>query len=291
VVVFDQAFHGRTLLALSMTANVKYRHGFGPFPSDVYRAPAPYPYRGVTVEAAIAGLGKLFKLQVDPGDVACVVLEPVQGEGGFVPVGREFTAAVRDMCAEHGIVFVADEVQSGVGRTGPVWAIEHYGVEPDLVVAAKSLGGGLPLSSVTGRAELMDAPAPGGLGGTFGGNPAACAAACVVLDTVAEEGFRERSAEVGERLAAGLDELVAHREEVGEHRGLGPMRALELETQTPALASAVAGAALERGLVVLTCGVYGNVVRLLPPLTVNDEELAHGLELLEAAFVDAAAAG
>jgi 4-aminobutyrate aminotransferase/(S)-3-amino-2-methylpropionate transaminase len=289
VIVFDQAFHGRTLLTMAMTANVKYKHGFGPFAPEVYRGPAPYPYRGVSSDDAIAGLKRLFKSEVDPEGVACVVLEPVQGEGGFIPMEPDFPARLKDVCVEHGILYVDDEVQSGVGRTGPVWAIEHYGMEPDLLVSGKSLGGGLPLAAVTGRADVMDAPATGGLGGTFGGNPVACAAACVVLDAVATPEFRVRAEQVGEALRDGLDRIATRVPAVGEHRGLGPMRALELVEQTPALAGAVVEAAFERDLLMLSCGTYGNVIRLLPPLSVTDEELRHGIELLEEAFVDASA--
>ena len=182
VVVFDNGFHGRTLLTLTMTSKVRpYKAGFGPFAPEVYRAPAPYPYRGISSNDAIAGLERLFRSEVDAESVACVVLEPVQGEGGFIPMPPDYPARLAELCARHGILFVDDEIQSGVGRTGPLWAIEHYeGVEPDLLVSGKSLGGGLPLAAVTGRAELVDAPAPGALGGTFGGNPVACAAAPAV---------------------------------------------------------------------------------------------------------------
>jgi 4-aminobutyrate aminotransferase len=287
VVVFDQAFHGRTLLTLAMTANVKYKHGFGPFPSEVYRAPAPYPYRGVSSAEAIAGLRRLFATEIAPDEIACVVLEPVQGEGGFIPAGAEFVRALREICSEHGILYVDDEVQSGVGRTGTMWAIEQYDVEPDLLVAGKSLGGGLPLASVTGPEAIMDAPAPGGLGGTFGGNPVACAASCVVLDAVASGEFKEQARTLGDTLTEALDALAARRPEIGEHRGLGAMRALELTEQSPALAGAVTAAAFERGLLLLSCGTYGNVLRLLPPLTIATDELERGLELLEESLVDA----
>jgi 4-aminobutyrate aminotransferase / (S)-3-amino-2-methylpropionate transaminase / 5-aminovalerate transaminase len=289
VVVFDHAFHGRTNLTMAMTANVKYKHRFGPFAPEVYRAPAPYPHRGVTTDDAIGALQHLFKTAVAADEVACVVLEPVQGEGGFVVMPPDFPARLRELCDAHGILYVDDEVQAGVGRTGPVWALEHYGVEPDLLVAGKSLGGGLPLASVTGRAELMDAPEPGGLGGTFGGNPVACAAACVVLDVVAGEDFRVRADALGAALERGLDGLASRVPEIGEHRGLGPMRALELAEPTPALASAVVGAAFDRGLLLLTCGTSGNVVRLLPPLSITDDELERGLSILEEAFGDARA--
>src|SRR4051812_4669461 len=190
VVVFDRAFHGRTNLTMAMTSKLVYKQGFGPLATDVHRAPAPYPYRGVSTDDALRGLELLFKQDVDPADVACVVLEPVQGEGGFIPMPPEFVQALRDICSEHGIVYVDDEVQAGCGRTGSVWAIEHYDVEPDILVSGKTLGGGLPLAAVTGRAALMDAPHAGGLGGTFGGNPVACAAALAVLDELSAPGFR-----------------------------------------------------------------------------------------------------
>ena len=289
VVVFDNAFHGRTLLTMTMTSKVRpYKHGFGPFAPEVYRAPAPYPYRGISTDDAIAALEHLFKADVAPEAVACVVLEPVQGEGGFVPMPLDYPARLRELCDRHGILWVDDEVQAGVGRTGPVWAIEHYdGAEPDLLVSGKSLGGGLPLAAVTGRAEVIDAVGPGGLGGTFGGNPVACAAAAAVLDTVAEPGFRVAAERLGERLRERLDAIAAGRPEIGEVRGLGPMLALELEEQSPDRASAVVAAAFERGLLLLSCGLHGNVIRLLAPLTIADEELDRGLAILEAALADA----
>ena len=229
VIAFDRAFHGRTLLTMSLTSKViPYKRGFGPFAPEVYRAPAPYEYRGITTDDAIAGLKTLFKADVDPASVACVVLEPVQGEGGFVPMPGEFVERLAELCAEHGILYVDDEVQAGVGRTGPVWAIEHHGVEPDLLVSGKSLGGGLPLAAVTGRAELMDAVHPGGLGGTFGGNPVACAAAAVVLDTVATTAFRARAEQLARTLRTRLDALAAELPCVGDVRGLGPMIGIEL---------------------------------------------------------------
>ena len=286
VVVFDNAFHGRTLLTMTMTSKVHpYKAGFGPFAPEVYRAPAPYPYRGVTTEDAIAGMRKLFKSEVDPQTVACVLLEPVQGEGGFVPMPPDFPARLAELCAEHGILYVDDEVQSGVGRTGKMWAIEHYeGVEPDLLVSGKSIGGGLPLAGVTGRAELMDAVPPGGLGGTFGGNPLSCAAAVAVLEALREPDFLERAVRLGEVLRARLDELAGRHATIGEVRGLGPMLALELEERTPERAKATVDAAFERGLLLLSCGLYGNVIRLLPPLTIGEEELDEGLDLLDQAL-------
>src|SRR5436309_15270543 len=205
VVVFENAFHGRTLLTMAMTGNVKYKRGFGPFPPEVYRVPAPYPYRGISADDSLAALEHLFEAEVEPESVACVVLEPVQGEGGFIPMPDDFPPRLLELCAKHGILYVDDEVQAGMGRTGPVWAIRHYGVEPDLLVSGKSLGGGLPLAAVTGRAELMDAVHPGGLGGTFGGNPVACVAAVTVLDAVSAPGFRERADALGQAIRARLE--------------------------------------------------------------------------------------
>jgi 4-aminobutyrate aminotransferase len=291
VVVFDHAFHGRTNLTMAMTSKVvPYKQGFGPFTPEVYRAPGPYPYRGVSTDDAIHGLELLFKQDVDPQNVACVVLEPVQGEGGFIAMPHDYMTRLRELCDRHGILFVADEVQSGCGRTGTVWAIEHYGIEPDLIASGKSIGGGLPLAGVTGKAEIVDAVPPGGLGGTFGGNPLACAAACVVLDEIASDGFKARAGQIAELLRARLDSIAERYPAVGEVRGLGAMLALELVEPTPDLARAVTAAAHERGLILLSCGLYGNVIRLLPPFVATDDELERGLDLLEEALGDAGAA-
>jgi len=284
VIVFDRAFHGRTNLTMAMTSKLVYKQGFGPLAPEVYRAPAPYPYRGVSVEDALAGVELLFSQDVSPDAVACVVLETVQGEGGFIPMPSEFVQALRELCDRHGIVYVADEVQSGCSRTGTVWAIEHAEVEPDLIVSGKTLGGGLPLAAVTGKAELMDAPHSGGLGGTFGGNPVSCAAACAVLDQLAEPGFRERAEAVAQVMRSRLDELASRHGEIGEVRGLGSMLALELAERSPDRAREITVAAREQGLLLLSCGLYGNVIRLLPPVTATDEELERGLGILEHAF-------
>jgi 4-aminobutyrate aminotransferase len=289
VVVFDRAFHGRTNLTMAMTAKLVYKQSFGPLAGDVYRAPAPYPYRGVTTDDALHGLELLFKEDVDPRSVACIVLEPVQGEGGFIPMPAEFVRALRGICDEHGILYVDDEVQAGCGRTGTLWAIEHLDVEPDLLVSGKTLGGGLPLAAVTGRAELMDAVHPGGLGGTFGGNPVACAAALAVLDGLTAPGFAEQAEHVASLLRGRLEKIAASRPLVGEVRGLGAMLALELREPTPDVAKATTAAAFEKGLLLLSCGLYGNVIRLLPPLTASDDELTRGLDLLEEALDDAGA--
>src|SRR5438477_10666156 len=291
VIAFDHAFHGRTNLTMALTAKVvPYKDGFGPFAPEVYRAPAPYPYRGVTSDDALVALSHLFKQDVSPEHVACVVLEPLQGEGGFIPMPEDFPRRLKEVCDQHGILYVDDEVQSGVGRTGPVWAIEHYGVEPDLLVSGKSLGGGLPLAGVTGKAELMDAVPPGGLGGTFGGNPVACAAAIAVLNEVRRPEFRVRAEELGRRLKSRLEDLVAQSHLLGEVRGLGPMLAMEFTETSAEAASRVTTAARERGLVLLSCGIYGNVIRILVPLSIDDALLDRGLDLLEESLGDADAA-
>jgi 4-aminobutyrate aminotransferase len=275
VIVFDHAFHGRTSLTMAMTAKVvPYKAGFGPFAPEVYRA-------GLTIES----VQHLLKQDVQPEGVACVVLEPMQGEGGFIPMPDDFPRELKALCEQHGILYVDDEVQSGVGRTGPVWAIEYYGVEPDLIVSGKSLGGGLPLAGVTGRAELMDAVPAGGLGGTFGGNPVACAAAAVVLNEVRTPAFRKRAEDLGAWIRSRLEAMNA-----GDVRGLGPMLAIELPEQAPERASRVTATAREKGLVLLSCGLYGNVIRILVPLSIDDALLERGLDLLEESLGDAGAA-
>jgi 4-aminobutyrate aminotransferase len=277
VVVFDNAFHGRTLLAMTMTSKVvPYKKGFGPFAPEVYRTPAPYPFRGVSENDAIAALKRLFKGDVAPESVACAVIEPVQGEGGFIPMTPEFPKRLQELLDRYGILYVDDEVQSGCGRTGPAWAIEHYGIEPDLLVTGKTLGGGLPLAAVTGRAELMDAVPAGGLGGTFGGNPVSCAAAVAILDAL--EGFRPRAEQIGKRLRERLQQMAPEGADV---RGLGPMVALELPEQAPDETTRITRDARDKGLMLLSCGIYGNVIRILVPFTIGDEELERGLDILQ----------
>ena len=277
VVVFDGAFHGRTLLSMTMTSKVEpYKAGFGPFAPEIYRTPAPYPYRGISEDDAIDALNHLFKGDVDPSSVACAVLEPVQGEGGFIPMTPDFPKRLQELLDRYGILYVDDEVQSGCGRTGPVWAIEHYGVAPDLLVSGKTLGGGLPLAAVTGRAEVMDAVPAGGLGGTFGGNPVSCAAAVAILDALA--GQRPRAEAVGQRLRARLEAMAPKGSEV---RGIGPMLAIELPEQTGEETARITAAARERGLLLLSCGLYGNVIRILVPFTISDDDLEKGLDILE----------
>jgi 4-aminobutyrate aminotransferase / (S)-3-amino-2-methylpropionate transaminase / 5-aminovalerate transaminase len=284
VVVFDRAFHGRTNLTMAMTSKLVYKQGFGPLAPDIYRAPAPYPYRGVSTADAIAGLELLFAQDVAPGAVACVVLETVQGEGGFIPMPADFVQELKLVCQRRGILYVADEVQSGCGRTGPPWAIEQLNVEPDLIVSGKTLGGGLPLAAVTGRTDLMDSVHPGGLGGTFGGNPVSCAAACVVLEALAEPGFRDRAETVSRLIRGRLERMAEEQPAIGEVRGLGPMLAIEFEERSGEKTKAVTTKARENGLLLLSCGLYGNVIRLLPPLTATDNELERGLDILERAL-------
>jgi 4-aminobutyrate aminotransferase / (S)-3-amino-2-methylpropionate transaminase / 5-aminovalerate transaminase len=277
VVVFDSAFHGRTLLTMTMTSKVvPYKAGFGPFAPEVYRTPAPYPFRGISEDDAIDALKHLFKGDVDPASVACAVLEPVQGEGGFIPMTPDFPKRLQELLDHYGILYVDDEVQSGCGRTGPVWAIEHYGAEPDLLVSGKTLGGGLPLAAVTGRAEVMDAVPPGGLGGTFGGNPVSCAAAVAILDALAET--RPRAEAIGARIRERLEKMAPKGSEV---RGIGPMVAIELPEQNGDETSRITATARERGLVLLSCGLYGNVIRILVPFTISDDDLEKGLDILE----------
>jgi 4-aminobutyrate aminotransferase len=294
VVCFDQAFHGRTLLGMTLTSKVMpYKKGFGPFAPEVYRAAAPWPYRGIGTAEALASVRKLFKSQVDPGSVAAVIYEPVQGEGGFLPATPGFVEGLLEICREYGIAYIDDEVQSGMGRTGRALAVEHFDdVEPDLVVWGKSLGGGLPLAGVSGRAELMDAAHVGGLGGTFGGNPISCAAALATLDQMSAPGYLDRAAELGTRILARLEKIRERHAIVGDVRGLGPMCALELvsdpATREPAAAETarVVELARERGLMLMAAGIYSNVIRILVPLVVEDAELEAGLDILDGALAD-----
>ncbi|HEV8211376.1 MAG TPA: 4-aminobutyrate--2-oxoglutarate transaminase [Vicinamibacterales bacterium] len=296
VVAFSGGFHGRTLLALTMTASSPgYRQNFGPFASDVYHAPFPDEYRGWTAEKAIDALEELFSTEVMPGQVAAVVIEPELGEGGFIPAPAPFLQRLRAITEQHGIVFVADEVQSGFGRTGRMFGYQHAGIEPDLVVMAKSLAAGLPLSAVVGKAAIMDAPLPGGLGGTYGGNPLACAAALAVLDVFEAEGLVARASAIGEQIRSALLRLQARVPRIGDVRGLGAMLAIELVTDPASkapdadFAQRVIDRARDRGLLLLKCGPHKNVVRLLPPLTASLEEITAGLERLDAAVLDALA--
>ncbi len=290
VIGFEGAFHGRTYLSLALTSRTNpYKQGLGPFAPEVYRVPFPNAFRGPTAREALAALRRAFSTLVAAEDVAAIVFEPVQGEGGFIPASREFVEGLREICDEHGIVLVCDEVQSGFGRTGRFFAVEHFGVEPDLITVAKSIAMGLPLSGVLGRAEIMDAPRPGGVGGTYVGNPVAIAAALAVLDVIDEEGLVERSAAIGEVMRSRLESWQARWPQVGDVRGLGGMLAVELiedEDKLPAsgLASRVVDEALARGLLLLKAGVAGNCIRVLVPLVISDGELAEALDVWEAAL-------
>ena len=295
VIAFEGAFHGRTLLSLTLTSKVRpYKAGLGPFAPEIYRVPFPNRYRGVTAAQALAALERALVSQVAPENVAAIILEPVQGEGGFVVAPPEFVHGVRALCDEHGIVMVVDEVQSGYGRTGRMFAIEHYDVEPDLMTVAKSIAGGLPLSGVLGKAAIMDAPGDSAVGGTYVGNPVAQAAALAVLDVFEEERLVERAVHIGEVLRGRMLEWQERYPQIGDVRGLGAMLALELvedpETKRPAprLASAIAEQAAERGLLLLKAGTHSNCIRVLCPLVISDDELEEALgvwqEAVEAAL-------
>jgi len=289
VIAFNGAFHGRTLLGLSMTASsTGYKQNFGPFASEVYHTPFPYEYRGVSSADALKALQYLFDSRVMPSQVAAIIIEPQLGEGGFVPAPVEFMRELRRICTAHGIVLIADEIQTGFGRTAKMWAYEHSGIEPDLVTMAKSLGGGLPLSAVVGKAAIMDGPAVGGLGGTYAGNPVACAAALAVLDVFDEERVLEQAERQAAQTAAALDAMKKAHPQIGDVRGLGAMQAIEIVKPAdlaPDAASAqkVVDLARSRGLLLLKSGTAKNVIRLLPPLTTPADELARGLDILAGA--------
>jgi 4-aminobutyrate aminotransferase/(S)-3-amino-2-methylpropionate transaminase len=291
VIAFEGAFHGRTMLSLALTSKTHpYKAGLGPFAPEVYRVPFPNAYRGPSATDALAALRRAFSTMVAAENVAAIVVEPVQGEGGFIPAPAEFMRGLREICDEHGIVLVCDEVQTGFGRTGRFFAVEHSGVEPDLITVAKSIAMGLPLSGVLGKAEIMDAPGEGAVGGTFVGNPVALAAAAAVLDVIEDEGLVERSAAIGETIRGRMEAWQARWEQIGDVRGLGSMLAIELvgdpATKEPAtgLASRVVEEALNRGLLLLKAGVHGNCIRVLAPLVISDAELDEALGAWEQAL-------
>jgi 4-aminobutyrate aminotransferase/(S)-3-amino-2-methylpropionate transaminase len=293
VIAFSGAFHGRTLATMTLTGKVQpYKAGFGPMLPEVFHVPFPMAYHGVTPAMSLAAIEQLFKADVDPARVAAIIIEPVQGEGGFYVAPPEFLRSLRALCDRHGMLLIADEIQSGMARTGRLFAIEHAGVEPDLMTVAKSIGGGLPLSAVTGKTEIMDAPPPGGLGGTYAGSPVACAAALAVLDVIAEEHLIERAQQLGVKLGARLKTLQAKYAAIGEVRGLGAMVAIELvkngnaEQPDADLTRALVQAAARHGLIILSCGVNANVIRFLTPLTISDALLGEGLDRLEAALAE-----
>jgi len=298
VIAFTGGYHGRTLLTLGMTGKVSpYKKDVGPFPSDIFRAPFPSVRDGITVADALIALENLFLTDAQPERIAAIIIEPVLGEGGYVPVPFEMMQALRDICDKHGILLIADEIQAGFGRTGTWFAIEHSGVVPDLITVAKSMAGGYPIAGVIGRADIMDAMEPGGLGGTYGGNPVACAAALAAIEAIDEENLLARSTEMGTHFRTRFAEIGARVApfRMWDIRGLGAMLAVEFvtdfETAKPdaALTKAVCAAALKRGLILLACGMHGNALRIMVPLTASDAIIEEGLEIFEAALADAIA--
>jgi 4-aminobutyrate aminotransferase/(S)-3-amino-2-methylpropionate transaminase len=302
IIAFNGGFHGRTMMTLGLTGKVQpYKQGFGPFPADIFHLPFPMEAHGVTMGDSLKALENLFKADIEPERVAAIIIEPVQGEGGFNIAPFEFMRKLRDICDAHGILLIADEVQTGFARTGRLFAIEHSGVEPDLMTIAKSLAGGFPLAGVIGKADIMDAPAPGGLGGTYGGSPIGCAAALGVLEVIRNENLCQRSEEIGQRVVSRLRDLAERNDipAIGDIRNLGAMIAFELVTSyggnepNPDAAKALCAKALDNGLVLLSCGVFGNVIRILAPLTASDAIIDEGLAIIEkslAAMVSAKAA-
>ena len=291
VIAFTGGYHGRTLLTLGLTGKVvPYKTGFGPFPAEIFHARFPNALHGVSVDDAIASVELILKNDIEASRVAAIIVEPVQGEGGFNVAPPEFFQRLRALCDAHGMLLIADEVQTGAGRTGTWFAVEQSGVAPDMITTAKSLGGGFPISAVIGRAEVMDAPAPGGLGGTYAGSPVACAAALAVLDVFEQENLLQRCREVGQRVMASLQALAQKHSCIAEVRGMGAMIAIELckngDPHQPDadLTKALAAEATKRGLILLTCGTYGNVVRILVPLTASDAVLDEGVAIIAASL-------
>ncbi len=298
VIAFTGGYHGRTLLTLGMTGKISpYKKDVGPFPSDIFRAPFPSVRDGITVEDALTGLQNLFLTDAQPDRVAAIIIEPVLGEGGYTPVPFEMLRALREICDTHGILLIADEIQAGFGRTGTMFAIEHSGVVPDLITVAKSMAGGYPIAGVIGRADVMDAMAPGGLGGTYGGNPVACAAALAAIEALEGEGLLARSLELGAHFRTRFAEIGARTApfRMWDIRGLGAMIAVEFvsdfDTATPdaALVKSLCAHALKRGLILLACGMHGNALRIMVPLTASDDIIEEGLSIFEAALSEAVA--
>jgi 4-aminobutyrate aminotransferase/(S)-3-amino-2-methylpropionate transaminase len=290
VIAFSGGYHGRTIMTLGLTGKVSpYKHKFGPFPGDIFRAPFPNALHGISVEDALAALDLLFRTDAEPERIAAMVIEPVQGEGGYYIAPFEFLRALREICDARGILLVSDEIQSGFARTGKWFAIEHSGVVPDLITVAKSLAGGFPLSGVIGRADIMDAVPPGGLGGTYGGNPVACAAGLAAVQAIEEDGLLERSLQLGARMMARLEDIAASNwmPYIAEVRGLGAMVSFELvkdratREPNPELIGALTRRATANGLILLSCGLYGNVVRIMVPITASDAIVDEGLGIIE----------
>jgi 4-aminobutyrate aminotransferase len=289
VIAFGGAFHGRTLMGMALTGKVvPYKVGFGPFPSDIYHVPFPSTLQGVSTDVALKAIETLFKSDVDPQRVAAIILEPVQGEGGFNVAPPELMRGLRAICDQHGIVLIADEIQTGFGRTGKIFAMSHYDIKPDLITMAKSLAGGMPLSAVCGKASMMDAPAPGGLGGTYAANALAIAAAHAVLNVLDEENICERAQHLGMQLTNHLEALRQRYPEIAEVRGLGSMIAIEFRDSQgrpdAARLQQFQRKALDAGLLLLSCGMYGNVIRFLYPLTIPDAQFAKAFAIIEQAL-------
>lgn len=288
VIAFTGGFHGRTMMGMALTGKVDpYKLNFGPFPADVFHAPYPNELHGVSIAQSLKAIESLFKATIDPKRVAAIILEPIQGEGGFVVAPQVFMQALRAICDQYGILLIADEIQTGFARTGKLFAMEHHQVLPDLMTLAKSLAGGMPLSAVCGRAEIMDAAAPGGLGGTYAGNPLAVAAAHAVLEIIEEEQLCARANRLGEQLQERLRAAQASVPQIAQIRGMGAMIAVEFQQDgqpDAAFAKRVQAAALKQGLLLLSCGVYGNVIRFLFPLTITDAVMAEALDILDAAL-------
>ena len=298
VIAFSGAFHGRTMMGMALTGKVvPYKAGFGPFPPEVFHVPFPVDYHGVTAEDSLAALETLFRSDVEPARVAAMIIEPVQGEGGFYQAPAEFLQALRRICDEHGIVMIADEIQTGFARTGKLFAMEHAGVEADLMTVAKSLAGGFPLSGVIGKAHIMDSVDPGGLGGTYGGSPLGCAAGLAVLDVIEEEKLCDKALEIGEAIRHWATDMQAEHDCIGHIRITGAMCAIEFVKDGDAnrpdaeLVKRVAAEALSNGVIFLTCGVRGNVIRFLPALTIEPELLSEALEVLGNAIVEVKSRG
>lgn len=297
IVSFSGGFHGRTHMGMALTGKaVPYKKDFGPFPSDIYNVPFPNVFHGVTGEQSIDALKALFKYVADPSSIAGIIIEPVQGEGGFNIAPADFLRTLRKLCDEHGILFIGDEIQTGFARTGKMFALEHAGVKADVVTLAKGLAGGFPVSAVTGRADVMDASSPGGLGGTYAGNPVACAAAHAVLDIIADEDLCGRANAIGTIIMDRCRQIQTNSNLncIGDVRGLGAMCAIELEMNgapAPAVTAALLKAANRRGLILLSCGIYGNVIRFLAPLTASDEIVREGMDIFEASLAEAVSQG
>jgi 4-aminobutyrate aminotransferase len=295
IVSFSGGFHGRTLMGMALTGKVvPYKKGFGPFPADVYNVAFPNTYHGVSSEQSLDALKALFKYSADPSSIAAIIIEPVQGEGGFYIAPFDFLRALRALCDEHGILLIADEIQTGFARTGKMFGLEHSSVKADVVSMAKGLAGGLPLSAITGRADVMDASDPGGLGGTYAGNPVACAAAHAVLDVIVEEKLCDRASAIGKIILDRCNKIMSSNLNcVGDVRGLGAMCAIELVKDkasaepAPQLTQALTRVANENGLILLSCGTYGNVIRFLVPLTASDALVREGMDIFEASLTEA----